>query len=71
VRWTQDVQFRAGRSEFTTHTDDGVRLYVDDRLILDAWVDVPDPPRVTTWVDAGSRRIRMEYYEDAGGSKAR
>lgn len=71
ARWTRDVEFWAGRYIFTTHTDDGVRLYVDDRLILDAWKDMSGPLSVTTWVDAGKRRIRMEYYEGAGGAKAR
>lgn len=71
ARWTREVEFRSGRYEFTTETDDGVRLFLDDRLILDAWQDMSGSLSVRVWVDAGKRTVRMEYYERTGGAKAR
>jgi len=47
--------------------DDGVRLWVGDRLIVDAW----DPPlrgeaRRSASLDAGVHRLRLEYYDATG-----
>lgn len=72
VRWTRQVHFPAGTYRFFTETDDGVRLYVDGRLVLDQWRDMP-PTKF--WVDvdltAGVHEVRMEYYEAWGGAVAR
>ena len=35
ARWTQQINLSAGRYRFTTRTDDGVRLYVNNLLLLD------------------------------------
>lgn len=50
-------------------SDDGVRVWVNDILMIDRWV--PQAPTDTTGPDiavtAGeTRRIRVEYFEDAG-----
>jgi len=72
VRWTRTASFDGGRYRFTTATDDGVRLYVDGRLIIDAWRE----QAVTTYqadltLSAGSHSMRMEYFEKAGAAVAR
>lgn len=66
IRWTGTVQ--APTSEvytFYTVADDGVRLWVDDRLIVDDWSDHGARERSgTIALEAGRRyRIRVEYYE--------
>lgn len=57
---------------FHTITDDGVRLWVNDNLLIDKWI----PQGPTEWtgaidLDAGKKaRIRMEFYELGGGAVA-
>ena len=72
VRWTQNVPLNAGRYRFTTTTDDGVRLWVNDQLILDEWYDQASQQH-SAEIDlpGGSVPIKMEYYENSGGALAR
>ena len=70
VRWTGDVPLRAGRTRFTVVTDDGARLWVDGRLLIDAWRE----QSATTYVESidlagGSVPIRLEYFERAGRAR--
>ncbi len=73
VRWTGKIQVpTTGRYTFYTTTDDGVRLWVNNQLIIDKFV----PQAATEWsgsVDlvAGQKYdIRMDYFDRAGGAKA-
>ncbi len=71
VRWTRTQVFEAGSYNFTSSTDDGVRIYVDGVLILDHWIDQGN----TVWsanrvLTAGSHTVVMEYYENGGGANA-
>jgi hypothetical protein len=67
VRWTRTVNLSEGIYRFSVTADDGVRLWVDNILVLDQWhaasgqtyvVDVP--------LGAGNHFVRVEYYEDTG-----
>ena len=72
TRWTTEVQLAAGTYRFTAGTDDGVRLYVDDVLVIDAWA--PRPLRTSVAVgalEAGRHRIVMETFEAGGLAAAR
>lgn len=71
VRWTRDVQLNTGRYRFSVTADDGVRLWVNNQLVIDQWHDSP----MTTYtadvdVPGGSTSIKMEYYEHNGGAIA-
>jgi hypothetical protein len=74
VRWTGGVQPRYTDSyTFYTLSDDGVRLWVDDQLIIDNWTDHA-PTENSGAIELESGRIysiRMEYYENGGGATAR
>jgi hypothetical protein len=72
VRWTRTINFTAGLHRFTVTADDGVRLYVDDVLRLDRWID-QEATTYTVDVDltAGNHTIKMEYYENTGDTAAR
>ncbi|MCA9922194.1 MAG: SH3 domain-containing protein [Anaerolineales bacterium] len=72
VRWTRSITLDQGRYRFTTTTDDGVRLWVNGRLLIDKWFDQAETS-YTAEIDlpGGATDIRMEYYEGAGGAVAR
>jgi hypothetical protein len=75
VRWTGQVEAPAsGDYTFYTQSDDGVRLWVDNTLVINNWTDhaqTEDASAVIT-LTAGTRySIRMEFYERAGQAVAR
>ena len=72
VRWSRHVQLEAGRYRFTTKTDDGVRLFVDGRLLVDQWrAMAPTMFSAEVALSGGWHSVRMEYYEASGGAMAR
>jgi hypothetical protein len=64
VRWTRVTGFDADTYRFHVIVDDGARLWVDDRLVIDAWRDGAGR-EVTADVPlaAGQHSLRLEYYE--------
>jgi hypothetical protein len=73
IRWTSDrTFFEDGLYRFHANVDDGVRLYVDDALVIDAWRDSASR-EVTAdhWVLGGNRNVRVEYYERGGNALIR
>lgn len=72
VRWVRTLYFPGGRYRFTTTTDDGVRLWIDDRLVIDEWYAMPRTQfRHELHLTEGLHTIRMEYFEQQGGAYAR
>ncbi len=73
VRWTGKLISPATRSvQVSVTTDDGARLFVDGKMIVDSWHDRgPSSDIVTLRLQAGkSYDIRMEYYQNGGGASA-
>lgn len=71
MRWTGKHKFDAGNYRFTTSTDDGVRLYIDGKLVIDKWRYQREKTyQVVQKMDAGYHDIRMEYYEGWGQAAA-
>jgi hypothetical protein len=65
VRWTRSLNLSAGQYRFTVTADDGVRLWVNNHMLIDAWRD----QAATTYVgdihlSGGSIPIKLEYYEN-------
>lgn len=58
---------------FTVTGDDGVRLWVNDQLIVDQWIDQSPTAHAGTITLTGGTQvpIRLEYYENGGGAVAR
>lgn len=72
VRWTRNQYFAEGRYRFVTATDDGVRLYIDNRLVIDKWQDQGGTAwTYTEYLQAGLHEIRMEYYDNQYDAAAR
>lgn len=63
VRWTQSLYFRAGTYRFTTYTDDGIRLWVDGHLLIDAWRPMRGYRSATVRLSEGTHDVRMKYFE--------
>lgn len=71
VRWTRTLNLSPGRYEFTAVVDDGVRLWVDGRLLLDDWrVHSLRSLPVTVDVAGGAVPVRMEFFENSGRAAA-
>jgi hypothetical protein len=71
VRWARTLELTSGRYRFTVTSDDGVRLWVNNQLLIDAWRD----QAATTYsgeivLPGGPVPVRMEYYENAGQAVA-
>jgi RHS repeat-associated protein len=72
VRWTRSVSLAAGTYEFSVTADDGVRLWVDNELIIDKWIDqAPTTYTASKVVSSGTHTIKMEYYEKGYGAVAK
>ena len=75
VRWTGQVEAPvSGNYVFTTIADDGVRVWVNNALVIDNWNDhapTTDNSKVMALVAGQKYSIRVEYYESAVGAVAR
>ena len=67
VRWNQTAWLEAGTYRFFATTDDGVRIFVDDQLVVDAW---RVGPALSVFNDialgSGWHTIRVEYFQEGG-----
>jgi hypothetical protein len=74
VRWTGFVQPQYSQTfTFETETDDGVKLWVNNVLLVDKWVGQgPTKWSGTIALTAGTKyAIKIEYFEATGGAMAR
>jgi parallel beta-helix repeat protein len=73
ARWTGLMQTAgAGTYTFYTYTDDGVRLWINGRPLIDHWV-VQGPTEAIATLDLAANTwysLTMEYFENAGGALA-
>ncbi|MCB0208612.1 MAG: PKD domain-containing protein, partial [Anaerolineae bacterium] len=64
VRWTRQASFSAGTYRFSVTVDDGVRLWVDDRLVVDQWRETaPTTYTADVTLSDGSHTLKMEYFD--------
>ena len=74
MRWTGRVEpLYSETYRFYTTSDDGVRLWVDGKLIVGNWGDHAAAENSgTVALTAGQRYdIKLEYYENRGAAVAR
>jgi hypothetical protein len=72
VRWEGDFTFEAAEYVFTATTDDGTRLYIDNQLVNDKWIDRgPTTDVIRQSMTAGTHRIRMEYFDSGALATAK
>ncbi|MEU1195090.1 PA14 domain-containing protein [Streptomyces sp. NPDC005813] len=72
VRWTgRIVPEKTGPTTFSVIGDNGFRLWIDGRLVIDHWVDDWDREQTAQPVDLTAGHaydIKLEYFEHYGGS---
>jgi hypothetical protein len=73
VRWTGQVQASdSALYTFYTHSDDGVRLMVDGRTLINDWTNhsAKDDSGTISLVAGQKYIIEMDYYENTGSAVA-
>jgi len=70
ARWTRTLNLSAGDYRFYARSDDGVRVWLDDQLLIDEWRE----QAATTYsanrsLGAGAHRFRIEYFEAFGDAQ--
>ena len=74
VRWAGALTpGRTGEYEFSANADDGVRLYLGGRLLIDGWTGMPRAGRQATIALEANRAypIRIEYSQKTGAATLR
>jgi hypothetical protein len=72
VRWTGQIQPKySGEYTFSVETSGGVRLWVNDQLLVDQWTAKNNSAQGNIQLEAGMRYdLRMEYANDLGNPRA-
>jgi hypothetical protein len=69
VRWTRTLTFAPGSYRFSVTADDGVRLLIDDKPLLNEWHDQALVTRVVdVELTGGAHRVALEYFEHLGSA---
>jgi hypothetical protein len=72
ARWTKYIDSTAGSYRFTATADDGIRVYVDNTLLINQWSDHPAQTFTADInLSAGHHQITVEYYESTGSAVAK
>ncbi len=64
VRWTGPQQFAGGTYTFYATADDGIRVFVNDQVVINAWFDqIQTTHTGSITLRPGTYWVRVEYYE--------
>jgi hypothetical protein len=67
ARWTGRFDFAGGNYLFRARADDGVRVYLNDTLVINGWTDGPhDLTNSFRNVGQGTHTITVDYYDRFG-----
>ncbi|WP_409463266.1 PA14 domain-containing protein [Amycolatopsis sp. GA6-003] len=73
LRMTGDIVFpAAGDYKLRANVDDGIRMWIDDQLVMDYWqVSNPAWREATVHSDTAgqAKKIRIDYYDNGGYAK--
>lgn len=70
ARWLRGIVFAGMTHRFLVQADGGVRLYVDDALVIDQWQDdgLLATSSATIDLTAGEHVVRVEYFDQRGNA---
>lgn len=74
VRWTGKIKAeKTGSYSLELTSDDGVRLWLDDKMLIDYWNDhAPEAKNVNVSLETGKEhKIKIEFYQNKGGAVAK
>lgn len=72
ARWTRNIQALAGQYRIILTSDDGSRLFIDNRLIIDNWQTQAATARSADFFSpGGTHQVRVEFFEATGGASIR
>jgi len=67
VRWSGQFSFNEGYFTFHYRSDDGIKVWLDDRLIIDDWkIRGAQDRKSTIFVSKGNHKVTCEYFEYTG-----
>jgi PKD repeat protein/uncharacterized protein YraI len=67
--WTISREVPAGTYRFNIWVDDGMRMWIDDVLIIDGWVEgATRNYNADVNLAAGTHNVRVEYFEAVGNA---
>ncbi|HMT19690.1 MAG TPA: PA14 domain-containing protein [Promineifilum sp.] len=71
ARWTRTVNFPAGTYRFFATMDDGMRIWIDNQLVIDSWTPSQEHTMTFDRSMNGNHALRIDYFEDGGQAVAR
>ncbi|MEM4724988.1 MAG: PA14 domain-containing protein, partial [Candidatus Hadarchaeum sp.] len=71
ARFQRYVPFSSGWYRFTVEADDGVRLWVAGRLVVEKWDGPAGTYHVLLPLPTGEHAVRLEYNDISGAAKVR
>jgi hypothetical protein len=71
ARWTREKRFTRGAHRFYVHADDGVKVYIDGKKVLDEWHNSEGGVYDFVRQMDGEHDLRVDFYEDAGDARIR
>ena len=70
ARWTGTIDVPTGTYVLTARADDGVRVWVDGDLVINAWRDQSATTYTANRQLSGEHAVVVEYYENGGQAVA-
>ena len=72
ARWTRTKDYTAGTYRLSVTGDDGIRVLVDDALVVNGWFyQSPTTYSADVPLSAGQHTVVVEYFEFVGGAVAK
>ncbi|MGH2542641.1 MAG: PA14 domain-containing protein, partial [Ardenticatenaceae bacterium] len=72
ARFKRTLNFAAGTYRFSATTDDGMRVYVAGRLVIEQWtLQASRTYSYDIYLPGGDAEVKVEYFEAAGGAVAK
>ena len=67
---TTTLELPAGKYKVGTVSDDGIRVWIDDKKVIDDWTwHMPKENSATVTLEAGAHKLRVEHFEIDGLSQ--
>lgn len=68
-RWSGQFYFEGGNYLFRARADDGVRVYIDQTLVIDGWTDgYREMANRFLGIGSGNHLITVDYYKKSGAA---